>query len=574
MDLLAAVTGLDLLGLLDRMDAAAAEAIIEPASSGHGYRFRHALLRDAVAAELTVLRRQALHARIAELMVGRGQDPHTLIRRAHHLSAAMPIVGPAAVVEASTAAARAAEVGWDWDAAAQQWESALAAMQLLPAVGQTERDDLLIARLAALARAGRAQTVLDTVASALDAASTHGQTGTIGRLAGVLLRTSGAWPWPAYGSDPSALLARLDDLAPIVSHDPAALSRVLAALAVGNCYHPDPAVADTQSRQSLQIAERLQDPDVLADALIGRVLTYAGVAGHAPEAAELLDRLALLPHSSRLLDEVQRDNLLTMVEFSRGHMDAAADHLQAGILGSDRLRLPVTRVQLRWVEAMLTEWHGDLDRAQDLMDKAHELHRQTELYSAEVTFESMTLALLWNRGQIARSPLLDHAREPLVWGALAAAETGDLDRGRDVLTRRLADPEPEYWYTLAYRTWLAHAVADLGAVEFAAGLLDLLDPDRTAVAALGQAAGAGPVALATGKLRVVMGDVQGARSDLAIAERLAREGDGRLALVRIRLAQLSLEPPSAGRAGALQDLAQEAERLGMSGVARQAVALT
>ena len=435
---------------------------------------------------------------------------------------------------------------------------------------QSDRDDLLITRLAALARAGRAQTVLDTVAAALDTATAHGQPATIGRMAGVLLRTSGAWRWPGYGSDPSGLLARLNDLAPNLSHDPAALARVLAALAVGNCYHPDPVVADTQSRQALEIAEQLDDPDVMADALIGRVLTYSGVAGHADEAAQLLDRLAALPHSFQLLDEVQRHNLLTMVGFCRGDMAFAADHLQQGILGSDRLRLPGTRVQLRWIEAMLAQWHGDLDGAQDLADKAYELHRQTELSSADVTFEGMSLALLWNRGRIAGSPLIDQTRESLVWGALAAAETGDLTRGTELVARRLAVPEPEYWYTLAYRTWLAHAIADLGAIDYAAGMLDLLDPNRAAVASLGQTGSAGPVALATGKLRAILGDVHGARADLAIAERLARQGRGQPALVQTRLAQLTLDPPSAQRTEALEHVARDAERLGMNGLVRTA----
>ena len=570
LDLLAAVTGLDLLAVVDRLDAAAADGIIDPATSGAGYQFRHGLLRDAVIAQLTVLRRQALHARIAEQLVGAGQSWHTLIRRAHHLSAAMPIVGPNAVVEGATAAARAAEIVWDWDAAAQQWESALAALQVVVSTDPTVRDDLLIARLAALARAGRAQTVLDTVEATLDMARASGQTTTIGRMAGVLLRTSGAWPWPAYGADPSALLARLDGLAPSVADDPAALARVLAALAVGNCYHPDLSVPDMQSQRALEIAERLGDPDVLADALLGRVLTYIGVAGHAEEASTLLARLDALPHSFQVLDAVQRHNLLTMVEFSRGAMDAAAWHLREGVLGSDRLRLPVTRVQLRWVEAMLAEWHGDLDRAQELVDKAYELHRQTELYSAEVTHQTATLAGLWNRGRLSGSPLINGTGEPLVWGALAAAETGDVDRGADLLGRRMAIREPDYWYTLAYRTWMAHAAADLGLKEVAPRLLELLAPNRTAVASVGQSVSVGPVSLATGKLRAVLGDVDGAHADLAIAERQARTGRGAAAMVRIRLAQLSLDPPSAQRSAALSEVAGQAERTGMQAVAAAA----
>src|SRR6202012_3697981 len=117
-----------------------------------------------------------------------------LIRRAQHLSTAMPTGGAAAVVAAATDAPRPAEDGWDWDAAAQQWESAVRAAQIMPDSGPADRDELVIARLAALARAGRAQTVLDTIDVSLDTAAGLGQTSTVGRLAAVLLRTAGAWP--------------------------------------------------------------------------------------------------------------------------------------------------------------------------------------------------------------------------------------------------------------------------------------------------------------------------------------------------------------------------------------------
>ena len=571
LDLLADVSGLDLIALVDRLDVAAVDAIIEPAISGTGYQFRHGLLRDAVLAQLTVLRRQALHARIAESLAGRGVDSRTLIRRAQHLAAAMPIVGPRVVVQASAVAARSAENAWDWDAAGQQWETALNAVEVVPDADPAERDNLLVGRLTALARAGRAQTVLDTVLTALDAAATEGQTITIGRLAALLLRTSGAWPWPAYGADPSALLTGLDGLAATVTDDPAAHARVLAALAVGNCYHPDPEVPDRQSRAALAIAERLGDPDVLADAIIGRVLTYAGVAGHADETIEQLGRLSGLHRPSQGTDEVLRHNLLTMARFSRGEVAAATDHLRAGILGSDRLRLPVTRVQLRWVEVLLAEWHGDLDRTEELLAVAYERHRQTELYNADVTFHMVTLAVLWNRGRIAESPLLAHIPEPLIWGALSAAETADKARGRECISRWLAGPSTTYWYTLSYRTWLAHATADLGIIEYAQILLDLLTPDRASIASLGQSVSVGPVSLATGRLRALLGDVEGARADLAIAQQLARDGDGATAMLRIRFAQLLLDPPSSVRSDALRGVVHDAERIGMNGVAAAAL---
>lgn len=570
LDLLADVVDLGMAEVIDRLDPAAAEAIIGPAQSGAGYRFLHALVRDEMISQLSVMRRQALHVRVADKLISRGNDPRTLIRRARHLSAGLAVADPDLVEQACTIAARDAEARWDWDAAAAQWEAALVAQQAQGYSDPTRRNGLMVARLIALARAGRYQTVLDDTTAALDDAA--GQTAIIGRLAATLLRTSGAWPWAAFGADPTVLLTRLEDLAPTLISDPAAHAQVLAALAVGNCYAPDRTRPDRQSRQALQIAEELNDPDVLADALVGRVLAYAGDATHAEEASELLGRLDALPHAHAPADEVLRHDALTMAMFSQGEMDGVQRHLREGVVGSDRLRLPVTRVQFRWVEATLAQWHGNFDQAESLVEKAFQLHQQTELYSAENAHSSAYLAILWEKGAVSSEPeLIRRTGEPLIWGALAAAETGDIVAGRELLARRLADPRPDYWYWLWSATVLAHAAADLNCVEFVPVLLNKLKPNRNYITALGQTASAGPVALATGRLHAMAGDHDEARADLAIAERLARSGYGRPALLRTRLAQLLLDPPHDDRAGALRQLADEATRIGMKGVAAAAV---
>ncbi len=115
----------------------------------------HALLRDEVLLRLSVMRRQALHARIAEALGARGGDAQTLVRRAQHMTEALPVVTPAAVFDACTAAARDAERRWDWDMAAQQWGAARSALQMQPGADQAQRDELLLARMDALVRAGR-----------------------------------------------------------------------------------------------------------------------------------------------------------------------------------------------------------------------------------------------------------------------------------------------------------------------------------------------------------------------------------------------------------------------------------
>ena len=571
LDLLAEVVQLDLLQMVDHLDLAEHEAVITPFYRGLGYQFGHALLRDEVLSQLSAVRRQALHAQIADRLDQRPHDSRSVLRRAQHLLAAQDLVDASVVAAACVAAAREAQERWDWDISAQQWAGALAAIERGANVVGFDRDDLLVAQLAALARAGRGQTVLDTVASALADAQRRGRTSTIGRLAAALLRTSGAWPWPSEGSNPAGVLARLSDLATTLTDDPAAEVRVLAALAVGNCYSPDLTVPESLSRRALERADASGDPDLLADAIVGRVLTFAGVASHSAETITLLDRLAALPHQQSEIDEVLRHNLLTMALFTTGDVAGVERHLRDGIAASVKLQLPVTRVQLRWAEVTLAQWQGDLDRAETLIATAFDLHQQTELYSATSSHVRARLVLLSDRGLVASDPeAIERSTVPRFWRAVAAAETGDLQAGRSSLRSWLADQEAEYWFTLGGMTGAAHVAVDLGDVESAAHVLTRLARHTDCLATVGQTGSVGPVALATGRLRAFLGDDAGARRDLATAERLAAANGGITSLIKVRVEQARLDPPSRGRSAKLERLAVEADLAGLGGLAKAA----
>ena len=568
LDLLAAVTALDLPTLLDRLDAAVADAIIGPASSGTGYQFSHGLLRDAVLAELTVLRRQALHARIGALLPEGGKDAQTLIRRAHHLSAAMAIVGPHLVVDACSVAARAAEHTWDWEAAAQQWDAASAAQQLVPDTGRDERDALLIHRLNCLVRSGRPLDTLDLVAAAVDTAAAGHETASIGRLAAVLLRTAGTW---GLGADRPALMARLQAALPSRADDPAAHVRVLAVLAVGNHYHLDPDVPDRLSRAALDIAEQYGDPDVLADALVGRLVTYAGSAAHAAEAKRLLDRLAALPHQLEEADQLLRHNISTMVAFQLGDIQGATDHMRQTIRIADTSRIPVDRVHMRWFASTLALWRGEFDLAEQLAARALELHLQTDSWGADLYRVGTAVALLWQRGRLAENPqLLAQAFSSLAWQALAAAETGHHPRGRQLLSDHLAAARSTPWFALPSWTLTALAAAELEDADAARQALDAFTDQQFTVLTIGYACPIGPITLITGRLRALLGDRDGARTDFALAEQVASRSNGQPALLRIGLARLELDPPSPGRTEALYDLARAADNLHMTGLAAAA----
>ncbi len=522
VELLATVTRLDRDELADLLDEAADEHIIVSSPASGTYQFAHALLRDEVTAGMSTMRRQRLHLRIAEA-IGSAGTSEQLIRRASHLMSALPAADPAQTFLACRAAALDAEQRWQSDAAAQWWGHALQAFDLLPATSEidVERDDLVVARVSALARSGQGQTVLDTVDAALLEAMRGGRTGSAGRLAACLLRASGAWPWVAHGEDPGPLFARLAGIEPLVRNDPGAHVRILAALAVGSYYRLEGNVVDELSGRAVEIAETLGDPDVLADALLGRALAFSAVAGRAAESVALLDRLAALPHALEQIDAVLRHCLLTLALMTLGRTDEVAEHVALGAVGADLLRLPVARVQLRWMEGTLALWAGDVTRAQELFDNAAHIHRQTQLYESG-THDIAMMCLRWETGRLAEQDTeVDPAFVP--WGRAVTAAARDDPDADQLLAAELERSEPVSWTTHGRLTLLAHAVADRRLVDLAGPLHARLAPYADHLAHIGQVGVVGPVALALARLSQLLGDLDTARTEVARALQLTEK---------------------------------------------------
>ena len=594
--LLAATTGSSIAQVVDVLDAAANESIIVLGRDELGYQFSHELLREHLLGGLSAVRRQAIHAAIAAAFALRDGPDEDILRRAQHLSAAMPVARPATVLAACREAAEYAESVWDWEVAARQWAAARAALGARRGGRKRDlHDDLLVAQVAALARAGRGRTLLGVVDDVLQDASGMHRGRTAARLSSALLRCCGAWPWTAYGQGSSTVLDRLTAASELTRADAAAQVSLISARAVGNCYAADLRIPDELNRQALLLAEALGDADAIADALIGRALTIVGVPSCSTEVVQLLNRLADLPHRHASIDGVLRNSMLTMATFGLGNVAAVEQHLRLAVAGCDVLRLPVTRVQLRWVETSLAHWRGDLDRAEELAAQARERHERTELYGAESNFSSAHLAILWDRGALigARSDIRS-SPYPLIWSAAAAAEAGDRALGRELVKaaldptvpptdpvdgaslagRRLlathrAGDRSEYWYTVGTLCILAHAVADLRIGEAAPRILELLAPHVGYFASIGHSAPIGPVALPVGRLWALLGNTGAAEKAYAEAADAARRAGAGPSLVRIRAAQAELAPGGAERDRQLAAVAQQAAHAGLMGLAER-----
>jgi hypothetical protein len=119
---------------LDALDTAIATQVLVQESDA--WRFSHALVRDAVLAEISPLRRARLHHRVAEALTGlHGTSPDAAEPIAHHRLGSLPVADRLVV---AAAAVRAADVA-RWRRALDSAESY--AEQALAIVGGLARDD-------------------------------------------------------------------------------------------------------------------------------------------------------------------------------------------------------------------------------------------------------------------------------------------------------------------------------------------------------------------------------------------------------------------------------------------------
>jgi hypothetical protein len=123
--LLTAATGLAPDRCLDDLDPAVVTRVLVTGDGGH-FRFGHALVRDAVLAELSPLRQARLHQRAADAIesaYGTGRDHAEPV--AAHRWAASSVDDPAAVVDAQLRAAAVARGRVAMTAAAELVDRAL-----------------------------------------------------------------------------------------------------------------------------------------------------------------------------------------------------------------------------------------------------------------------------------------------------------------------------------------------------------------------------------------------------------------------------------------------------------------
>jgi DNA-binding CsgD family transcriptional regulator len=366
---------------------------------GDGYRFRHALIRDAVLAGVLPGERTALHRRYADVLATQGGSGAEL---SHHLTGAGD--GPGAVAAA-------------WEAATQA-RQALAHAEELQLVERVLGWWDAVPDAARLVGASRA-TVLETAA---EAALRAGESERGEQLAGAALAEPGLESvhiaalyelrarlrarsgHPGRGEDLRAALAAVPDGHPIRPY-------LLNALAAYLMDLPDPDAARAAAQEALAAVHETGDDPAEASALVTLAtldarlgdldaqlprLARAGAVARTLGADHL--RLRVLEQESHLLEgygrlgdaeRVARAGLAAAAEagLARSAGPVHAANLAAALLAAGRwteagetleralelVPAPTDHARLLGLATDLALGRGELDHARALLDRAAEL---------------------------------------------------------------------------------------------------------------------------------------------------------------------------------------------------------
>jgi DNA-binding SARP family transcriptional activator len=567
--------------LFDAIDLAVATGILtEPDAGGTSFCFAHALVRDSLLEELSPLRRQRLHARVAQALEHRPpvETSQQVAALAHHLSRAVGLVGPRAARDAAERAAEAAEAHLAFVEAAGWWQSAARLAEDLPD-GAHDAQELGVAAGRALLLGGRVTEGRAELCAAMDRAATQNDA-TAMATAGIALGSSGgAWYWVEPGEYPADLVGRLEVAVDALGPDDAPLRVVLLDTLALGVYYTDPARSATLVREALASARRLRQPAVLARGLLGAMAGEWGPATgehHLALSEELLQLPeAVRPPAMEVAARLWRATAL----LERGEIAAAEAEIDASERVAADSGLRVLRAQVA-IARIGGAWLGPdgLASVEAAVERAADLHRHSGLYAEEAValFNRCFLRLLDGRlSEIATD--LPKLYDVGIWRAEVEAMgklgTGDRAGVIELLTRE-APVAPTTWQWLTTKLCRAMLLVECEVSDLAAAVRDELEPYRQQIAVTGMSMTAlGPVTLHLGALDHLLGDHTAAeehlRDALTTCERLGARIWGTLA--RLHLGELMLET---GRRDAglrtLQQVSHDAGRLGMAVAADRA----
>jgi tetratricopeptide (TPR) repeat protein len=266
--------GIDRADLLERLDEALAVQLLEDAPGPAGsFRFAHGLIRETLYGDLTATRRARLHAAVGEALE---RTAATEAELAHHFVEAAPAGDPTKALDHAHRAGLEALAALAYERAADLFDSALSALDLLPEPDEPRRGELLLLRGQAQMQSG-GDAARSTLLAAIELARRVGDADLLGRAA---LSLGGFGLSPGMVDDD--LVAVLEEALNGLPPDGSALrARLLVRLAVALYYSDQAQRREDLVQEALSIARGLDDPPTLA-----YVLDQGHIATNGPDTTE------------------------------------------------------------------------------------------------------------------------------------------------------------------------------------------------------------------------------------------------------------------------------------------------
>ncbi|HEX9034605.1 MAG TPA: AAA family ATPase [Streptosporangiaceae bacterium] len=367
-DLVRQASGLDEQVYTDAVREAVAHQLLVP-DGGDGYSFRHALLREAIYADLLPGERTRLHARLAELLADErrlAEVPGTAAELAQHYLASHDIPGAfsASVLagEEAERLAAPAEAHRHYDQALSLWER----------VADPEQ----------LAGVGRGKLALRSALSAADGGDLARAAGQLRRLLGFLAGSADrvllcrvherlSYFLNDLGEDSAAMAAGQAAVDALPADPPSwEHARALATHARALLAGPDHEPARARAEQALVAAKAAGAPWVEADALVTLGL-ISERSGKIADAMTLFTTAHRQAAEAKVLGvELRATYQLARVALEQGDLATAsltahegADRAQAAGLG-----LAQYGIDVQYVHYLAHFADGDWDHAQQIAD--------------------------------------------------------------------------------------------------------------------------------------------------------------------------------------------------------------
>jgi DNA-binding SARP family transcriptional activator/tetratricopeptide (TPR) repeat protein len=523
LDVVAAVAGEPLDDALDALAPALDSGLVIDGGTAD-FRFSHALVAEALAAELNPARRARLHAATARTLAARlgpTFGPQAALVAHHALEGRVAGTGDLAL-RASTEAAQRAADGFGYDEAATHWERVVTTLESIRPGDLQARLEALHELAAARFRADMVRPAKDAALDAIALAEDIGDIAAQARAAALLGRPH-LWPNQAYAEIDHRAVGALERTAAAVP--PTQLvdrALVLGALAVELLY----ASAERFGRVrdlALEAARASGDPFALASVLVN-------VAGPLrPSELDLREALAEevielsathgLPEDIELVGWFHR----AIAAWDRAEFDTALEHVERCRVLAERIGGSAVRAQLTWYRGATALVRGEYEVAAQLGEEATALYRRTRGIDADVIELTLSFARAADLGgldvfadQLLR---LRHQTGHYRWllacvTAWTLAECGRTSEAHEVLaTIDPNEPLPDDYTTLCGAAMAVQACAEIGDATAATVIASRLEPYRGRWTQAGSGGcSAGLVDLALAQAASVSGDAAAARA--------------------------------------------------------------